>query len=156
MITIGVDPGLSCGLALLHDGYRLAVHQTTPARALAELNIAITVARSNGEPVEIGIERFTITANTGRKSQQTDALEITGAVDLIANKEGIPVYRQIIADVKHMFKNPLLRDLGCYTKPAEIGAADANDANDAMRHALYCFATHHPAQYQVMIKRLRG
>lgn len=153
IITIGIDPGLSCGLAILYDGRLLKVQQDTASSCMNILEEYLQqYAGRSDVNVEIGIERFTITPQTGRRTQQTSALEITGMVDMLAERYGVEVVRQTISDVKKFASDPLLRKLGLWVKPSDVDASDADDAKDAVRHALYRFAMRHASLFSLRLK----
>lgn len=156
IISIGVDPGKSCGLSVLSDAEKLLIRQGTADLCMNDLESILghyhTGLNLGTVEIEIGIERFTITPQTGRRTQQTDALEITGVVDRLARVYGVVVHRQTISDVKKFAKNPLLRKLNLWTLPSEVQQPDANDANDATRHALYRYAMSHASQFALRLK----
>lgn len=153
IISIGVDPGKSCGLAVLQDGQLLRVQQDSASSCMNILEEYLQqYAGRDNVDVEIGIERFTITPQTGRRTQQTGALEITGMVDMLAERYGVEVVRQTISDVKTFAPDPLLRKLGLWVKPSDVDASDADDAKDAVRHALYRFAMRHASMFTLRLK----
>jgi len=153
IITIGIDPGKSCGLAVLRDCLPLRVIQGTATQCMNVLEEYLSLyALDPDADIEIAIERFTITPKTGRKSQQSSALEITGMVDLLATRYGVPVTRQTISDVKKFVKNTVLRKLGLWFKPSDVDAPDADDAHDAIRHAVYRFAMSHASVFTLRLK----
>lgn len=153
VISIGIDPGKSCGLAVLRDGQLLRVQQDSalPCMNILEEYLQLYAGRSDVD-IEIGIERFTITPQTGRRTQQTSALEITGMVDMLAERYGVEVIRQTISDVKTFAADPLLRKLGLWVKPSDVDASDADDAKDAVRHAVYRFAMRHASMFALRLK----
>lgn len=156
IITVGVDPGKSCGLSVLSDAQKLLIRQGTADLCMNDLEAILghyhTGLDLGTVEIEIAIERFTITPQTGRRTQQTDALEITGVVDRLARVYDVPVHRQTISDVKKFAKNPLLRKLDLWTLPSEVQQPDANDANDATRHAIYRYAMSHASQFALRLK----
>lgn len=153
-VTIGVDPGLSCGLAVLRDARLLRVVQGPAAHCMHVLEEYLQQYAGRADvDIEIGIERFTVTPQTGRRTQQTSALEITGMVDMLAERYGVEVVRQTISDVKTFAADPLLRKLDLWVKPSDVDAPDANDAKDAVRHAVYRLAMRHASLLQ---SRLNG
>lgn len=156
IITIGIDPGLSSGLAVLWDGQRDFVIQDEPHAMVVALKRQLDLMRSIADlHVRIGIERFIVTPETGRKSQQSNALRIIGMVELVALEADVPLHKQTVADVKKLTDNARLRALGLYVKPRDVEQPDANDANDAMRHAVYCTAVHHTTVFDQMLRRAR-
>lgn len=153
VISIGIDPGKSCGLAVLEDGRLLAVKQDSASSCMNTLEEYLQqYAGRSDVDIEIGIERFTITPQTGRRTQQSSALEITGMVDMLAERYGVEVVRQTISDVKRFAADPLLRKLGLWVKSSDVDASDADDAKDAVRHALYRFAMRHASLFTLRLK----
>lgn len=153
IISIGIDPGKSCGLAVLLDGRLIHVQQGSASSCMDALEACLTqYAYRSDVDIEIGIERYTITPQTGRRTQQTSALEITGMVDMLAERYGVEVVRQTISDVKRFAADPLLRKLGLWVKPSDVNASDADDAKDAVRHAVYRFAMRHAAAFTLRLK----
>jgi hypothetical protein len=154
-LVVGVDPGESCGIAVLRDGYRSVVGQNHPDDVILVLTQMMTHNAPLAVTMRIGIERFITTPETGRRSQQSTALEVIGAIEFEARRHGVPVHRQTVSDVKKFASNRLLRELNLYVTPAEVDRPDANDANDAMRHAVYCVARHHATIFAAMQRRGR-
>lgn len=125
-VIIGVDPGLMTGVfAYFSDGVRngwqhprdeVALHVDDCLRRWAAFN----------EPgnIHIAIERYIITAQTAKLSQQPDALEVTGAVKAIAQIHGVTDVRQYMkANLKYA-SDSMLRSVG-WSIP---GMRHANDA----------------------------
>lgn len=154
LIIIGIDPGLSTGMGIIWNGTRHGAKQGPPAEVIQELEkqLNLMMLLSDHE-IRIGIERFITTPETGKKSQQSTALEVIGAVTHVAESVGVPVHKQNVADVKKLVQNWRLKELGLYVKPTDVGRPDANDANDAMRHAVYCTAIHHATAFVRMLDR---
>src|SRR6478735_1206560 len=94
--VIGVDPGKITGLALLH-GESL----TRVAVPLAEVEDVLRVWLASEVRTHVAIERFVITRNTARKTQQTDALKVSGIVEnLVLHAEHHEVRYQNMSDAK--------------------------------------------------------
>ena len=156
LIIIGIDPGLSTGMGILWNGTRHGVMQGPPARIIQELQkqLDLMMLLSDRE-IRIGIERFITTPETGKKSQQSTALEVIGAVTHVATEAGVPIHKQTVSHVKKLTSNRRLRELGLYVTARDVNQPDANDANDAMRHAVYCTAIHHATAFVAMLERAR-
>lgn len=162
MIThiIGIDPGRSTGVVVLYVPptshelepvipiLRLQGEPSDVLGTLADLLQALAdtdraLHESKGLPgvrfVEFAfmVERFVNHAGGGKRTQQSDAQHVIGQVKLLAEQLGnSQVIEQAPGDVKLFAYGALLRNLGLYTKASEVGQRDANDVNDAMRHAL--------------------
>jgi hypothetical protein len=84
-------------------------------------------------PTRIVVERFTITPQTGKKSQEAKAaLETIGAVKLMCREAGYPldaIVWQSPAEAKSGWDNPKLRRCGLWHR------GGAGHALDGLRHA---------------------
>ena len=140
MRVLAADPGGTTGWAYYADGAVTAgqdefasftdivdgwcsVHSTDPKR--------------KGVPDVIVAERFLITPQTAKLSQQSTALEIIGFLRYVAHREGIPFVLQTPADAKRFAqvgsdKDARLERVGWLKKPK----AQNDHANDALRHLL--------------------
>ena len=129
--VLSCDPGESSGLCLVRrDPFELVwsdeldwVHN---ARKVDE-----TLRELGGENVDVVCERFTITAQTAKNSQQGISLEIIGQVRLLALAHGAgQITLQSPADAKNFSSNARLRALGTW----HVGGG--GHALDAIRHAI--------------------
>lgn len=156
VVHIGLDPGKSTGLAVLVNGESYRMWQGDAHIAMEVLEEVLRNFAPPGNTVHIGTERFVITPQTGRKTQQTDALEVTGMADFLAMKYGVAVpIRQGMVEVKKFAKNELLRSLGLYIRADLIDIPDADDVNDAIRHAVYILAMTNPQLFTQLLRRAR-
>jgi hypothetical protein len=138
--ALGVDPGSSTGLTVLRgDGRRLHVQQGTPSQVLDDLALRLPFLCLPGTDVLVGCERY-VSDQTNHRSAQPVPLQVIGVVDQLARLHGWSFHLQAPADAKKLVPNALLRDLGLWTTAAEVERRDANDANDATRHALTVLA----------------
>lgn len=155
IIIVGVDPGESCGLAVLKDGSKQTVMQASPDDVI-EL-IALLIAgykKFNDVRIRVACEKYVITPSSGRKSGgQTLQAKITGAVERDCARYDVPFHEQPMSSVKKMVTNANLKKLGLYVTPSEVNRPDADDANDAMRHAVYCAARYHATLFHQMVKQ---
>lgn len=155
--VIGVDPGKSCGLATLCDARLVAIWQG-PVGALPErLEQAISYARTlTDRPIVVACERFIKRPERGGnvRSAQPDAEQAIGAVKLIAEREDVRLLLQQPSSVKTFAPNSLLRQLGLYVSARNYGWPDADDANDAVRHALLCTATVYASVFERRITEI--
>jgi hypothetical protein len=81
---------------------------------------------------QIVVERYIITPETAKKSQQPDALEVIGMLRYFSVTEHIPMQYQTSAQAKRMITDERLKEVGWYTKGLEHG-------NDAARHMLFYY-----------------
>lgn len=148
VVIVGVDPGKSCGLAVLTDGRLSFVSQATPEIMLRQLRTVIGFALTTYSPnlvLTVVCERF-----VDRKgpmavhTNQSTTLEVIGAVETVCRETGVPFILQNPADAKAMAQNDRLRLLGLWVTPKDLGyTPDADDARDAIRHAVLRLATKH-------------
>lgn len=138
---VGLDPGDSTGLLGLRVD-RSAVDlflrfQGQPHEALRKLEHFVRDAAQWHEDVLIAGERFTTTDKTGKRSAQPTPLKVLGAAEQLTYEyTNVEFTLQTPADAKRLAPNVRLRELGFYTRADVVGRPDANDVNDAARHAL--------------------
>lgn len=137
----GLDPGESTGL------FGLRVDRSTvdcflrfqgdAPEALHRMEKAIREITVWGDNVVIAGERFTTTDKTGKRSSQPTPLRVLGAAEQLSYQyTNVEFTLQSPADAKKLMPNARLRELGFYTSADLVGRPDANDVNDAARHAL--------------------
>lgn len=143
-MIIGVDPGLMTGLYVYrtYEANHTEVPQG-PVQAEAWQVPALVhdwIGRANShmwdddegveEPhgVHVAVEKYVITSRTAKLSQQTEALEITGAVKAVAILSGgVTVNQYLKANLKYA-SDDMLRTMGWFTPKMR-------HANDAARQA---------------------
>lgn len=155
-LIIGIDPGLSCGLASLHDTRFTVVEQGPADGILVILEVMLTDLELHepGTDVELVIERFVNRPRRRPTTSQPDALEVIGRVEQVAQRHRVPLTRQEVGPAKRMHPNARLRELNLLVTPRQVSQADANDARDAVRHVLYRLATRHATDYQRLLDRI--
>jgi len=152
-VTIfGVDGGLSTGLAELRDGRKIFVMQDEPARVLTRLAERITLCTEAGHTILVAYELF---RQSGRAvhSAQPEALETAVRAQTIAMAHGCQVVAQTPGEAKRIASTAFLKGTGLWTLPGEVGQEDANDANDAMRHAILALARNYATQFDILMVR---
>lgn len=139
----GLDPGNSTGLFVLNivPEVNAAVpflrFQGAPDLALQRLEALVREAALWRWDVLIAGERFTVTDQTGKRSAQPTPLKVLGAAEQLTYQYTNAEFTlQTPADAKKLADNRRLRDLGFYTLASDVDRPDANDVNDAARHAL--------------------
>lgn len=130
-LILAVDPGETTGLCLLRsDPLELVWSYEAPTWLDVCRRVDETL-REHGSKVEVVVERFTITQQTAKNSQQTLPLEIIGQVRLLTM---IHTEKQITlqspADAKRFATNPRLKALELW----HVGGG--GHALDAIRHAV--------------------
>lgn len=157
VVIIGVDPGLSCGLAELTDGVLTFVSQEMPEVMLAQLRARIATALMRYSPdlvLTVVCERFIQRAGPGiHMTHQPKPLEVAGAVEDVCKQAGIPFILQNPADAKAIAQNDRLQKLNLWVTPRDLGSTpDANDARDAIRHAVLRLATKHATVFDRLLR----
>lgn len=159
-LVVGLDPGESTGLLalkLVDDLRRVIIagrYQGPPDEALACLRRALDDAREFDESVILAGERFTTTNKTAKRSAQPTPLKVLGAAELLAaSYERVKFTLQSPADAKKLAPNDVLRDFGFYSRASDVGCRDANDVNDAARHALLALLRFRPSVFDDLLRR---
>lgn len=147
LAVIGVDPGLTTGLALfiVDDRVRFSSGLEVARWDLRDSLVALTCNHLADTDVVIGCERYTITASTLKKSRQSDAQEAIGTVQDVARRCGAEVLLQSASDAKNLVSNDLLRRLGWLSRGYP-------HMNDARRHALRVISVRRSSAYAELIK----
>lgn len=158
--VVGVDPGLSTGLSVLaidpqaqRPVYPHLLYQGGSEEALRLLRGVLASAVASNDLALVAAERYTVTERTGRRSSQPLPLQIIGQVTLLARDYGAKFILQSPSDAKRMISNALLRRVELYTWPSTVGRPDANDVNDATRHALVALATLRASVFGTLLQR---
>ena len=159
--VIGVDTGLSNGLACIRGNNLVAVWQGPPDQVRDQLTIMILSCLDGGGSLDIGLlpliaaERFTNRPTQGQpRTTQGDAERVLGVVKDVAERHSCKLVLQQPSSVKKFAPNSLLYRLGMHVKGSDIGQADANDINDAIRHALTATATSYAVVFDDMLKAI--
>lgn len=134
MIILSIDPGLASGVALLHvpedgDPELLGSWEMDPEQT--EDAVVAMIQTYRDHDLRVVVERYTITPETAKKSQQGWSLEQIGSIKFICRTNGLsaPVL-QTPADAKNFAPNPRLKSLGLWHKGGH------GHALDAIRHAV--------------------
>lgn len=135
MIVFSVDPGLASGVALLNTVddpgiIQMGSWEMNPYETMDATQNIIDTYKDDFD-LRIVVERFTITAETGKKSQSPWSLEIIGAIKYICHKNRLPEPAlQTPSDAKNFVPNARLKALGLWHK------GGGGHAMDALRHAV--------------------
>jgi hypothetical protein len=152
--ALGVDPGVSTGLTVLRgDGVRLHVQQGTPSQVLDDLALRFPFLCHDGVDVLVGCERFVQSSGPGApvRTTQPVPLQVIGVVETLARLHGWLFRLQAPADAKALVNDATLRALGLWATGRDVERHDANDANDATRHALTVLAHHRASLFDRML-----
>lgn len=133
---LAVDPGLNTGFATidLSIGRDSISANQLPADAFCDWVTSLHL--SSGLLV---VERYTITAQTARKSQQTDALEVIGVLKYLARRKGAQFEMQTPAAAKNFCTDAQIKRLGLW-QPGK------DHARDAIRHLVLGIVSHTSGQ----------
>jgi hypothetical protein len=141
--AIGVDPGVSTGLCILRgDGFRVHVQQGTSSQVLDDFAVRFPFLCVGATDVLVGCERYVVTTETARRSAQPLPLQVIGVVAQLTRLHDWALHMQAPSDVKALVNNETLRRLHLWVTPRDVEQRDADDANDATRHALAVLAHH--------------
>lgn len=152
--AVGVDPGPSTGLFVLRgDGFVLHRQQGTPSQVLDDLALRLPFLCLPSSTVLVGCERY-VQDQTNHRSAQPVPLQVIGVVEQLARLHQWSFHLQAPADAKLLVPNPLLRELRLYTTAAEVEQRDANDVNDAARHALTVLAQRRASLFDLILTRI--
>jgi len=154
----GLDPGESTGLLILRltETGGIGIHtryQGPPTEALTRLEAVARDAALWREQVLIAGERFTVTDKTGKRSSQPTPLKVLGQAELLSYQFGnVEFTLQTPADAKKLADNTRLRELRLYSTSRDVGRPDANDVNDAARHALLALMRRKASIFDSMLR----
>lgn len=152
--ALGVDPGPSTGLLVLRgDGLVIHRQQGTPSQVLDDLPLRLSFLCVPSTDVLVGCERYVQDQSTHRTTQPVP-LQVTGVVEQLARTYGWLLRLQAPGDAKTLAPNSLLRDLGVWSTATQVEQRDADDVNDAARHALLVLATHRASLFDALLRRI--
>lgn len=135
-LIIGVDPGLHCGFAMF-DEDSFECHEFRGLEAADQLYILLKGIK---KPARVGCERYNITGKAA-KTNQTDALEVIGAMKWICHRLQVPFVVIGSSDANRGMDRATLKKLGFWMpgKPDHYQRAAAQVA--------YAFKMSHPDEY---------
>lgn len=152
--AVGVDPGPSTGLFVLRgDGFVVHRQQGTPSQVLDDLALRLPFLCAFDADVLVGCERY-VTDQTNHRTAQPVPLQVIGVVAQLARLHDWRLHMQAPADVKTLVPSALLRDLGLWSTGRDVEQRDANDVNDAARHALAVLAQRRASLFDALLKRI--
>src|SRR5262245_42101030 len=141
--VLGCDPGTITGFAFFTCG-RLAQHAVGFHEVEDNLRAWLTAYT---QPLVVAVERFVITRNTAKKTQQTDALKLSGVVQSVAERHpGVTFTYQNMSDAKKIGQPALLRSLGWWRT-----GLYATHMNDAAAHVVKALADLRPATFHALM-----
>lgn len=161
IITIGVDPGESCGVAVLEGDKLIHVWQGSEHDALTLVELIISRAASE-DVVMVACERYTIMQH-GPKSHQPHALKMVGALQRIVERDNalramnndqapIGFVLQGPAEAHAIVTDTTLRRLGWWQTGGTVDQRDAKDVNMAIRHALLSLSRNYATLFDALLR----
>lgn len=152
--VLGVDPGVSTGLLVMRgDGFVMHRQQGTPSQVLDDLTVRLPFLVVPSSDVLVGCERY-VQDQTNHRTAQPVPLQVIGVVEQLARLYSWEFRLQAPADVKTIAPTSLLKDLGLWTKASQVEQRDANDVNDAARHALTVLAHNRASLFDRLLTHL--
>lgn len=148
LVIIGVDPGKETGLALYFNRSLLTKDSVAASEVLTRVSrwVHNTLGKfGDNAQVIIAVERYQVGGNTVKKTRQPDAVEILGALRLIAR--GNPQVRVVVSnasDAKKIASPATLKRIGWWTP----GHGHINDATCQIIRAL---AAERPEEFAEVI-----
>lgn len=132
---LSVDPGLATGVCFLDISLPDPVILWTDEIDEASLAFRVEEILSEGcvdgkNTVEVVVEKFTITPQTGKLSSAPWSLEHIGVIRYLCRKYNATFLLQTPADAKNFVPNERLKALGLWHRGGE------GHALDALRHAV--------------------
>jgi hypothetical protein len=149
--VIGVDPGDSVGIRSVGpNGLPGFCWQGAADNAGTVLRDHLLTLPA-GAQVVIACERYTQGPRGPVISQHSKTVQGVIAVTRgIATGFGCTFVEQAPAAAKKIAPNSVLRSMGLLATAKQVGQRDANDVNDAARHAVLLLATRFATVYQCM------
>jgi hypothetical protein len=154
---IGCDPGLSTGIGeILADDMSIIrgkIFQGEPKDALTTLDDLLQFHARMQDQVIVACESF---RQSGRAplTSQPEALETAVRVSTIAETRGVRFVSQTPGDAKRVASNAFLQGTGLWVLPREVGQQDANDVNDALRHAVLAMSRYKATMFDRLMARM--
>lgn len=142
LYVIGIDPGPSTGMFITRNGRKFGVYQGAPTTALESLTMLLTELRQDDARVHVACERY-VSSGQPNRTHQSVPQQVIGGVLTISERYGFPVKIQNPSDAKRIAPNELLRRLDFYVTRGDVACRDANDVNDAARHAVLLLMTNY-------------
>jgi hypothetical protein len=151
VVIIGVDPGLSTGVAEIVDGRMVRIFQGPGGQAMDLLELILGEHSGHTDRrVSVACERFI--QGSQAHSHQPEAQQIVGLVLRAGEKHDVTVDLQAPSDALAIGQGPLLQRAGLWPLPSDVQQADADDVRMAVRHAVLYMARHHASLFQRLVR----
>jgi hypothetical protein len=129
----------------------MAHYEQGPPSILYDFNDRFPFLRHPGMDVLVGCERFVTPPGATKRSAQPVAQQVVGVVEQIAVINGWKLRLQAPADAKALINDALLQLLRLWRVGRDVGCRDANDVNDASRHALTLLAQFRASMFATLL-----
>jgi hypothetical protein len=153
--VIGIDGGRSTGMAEIARGKRSFYMQDEPDNVLTSLELRLAWHADEAHEPHTVLVAYEVYRQVGRApvTRQPEAQDVARSVHDLAQRYGFPSVGQTPAEAKKIASDTFLRRAGLWTLPREVDQLDANDVNDAMRHAVLALARRHARLYEALLTR---
>lgn len=150
VVIIGVDPGMSAGVAEVVDGRLGRIFQGPPGEAMDLLDELLSEWSGRSDVwLSVACERFV--QGNQVQSHQPEAQQMVGLVLRAGHRHGVTVDLQSPSDAKAIGQNFLLQRISLWPLPSSVGRADADDVRMAVRHAVLYMARRHASLFQQLV-----
>lgn len=133
-IIVTVDPGGTSGIATFYP-QQSVVYVGRQEKPMQAIDFVGGLMLTPNATVLAILERYTITVHTAKLTQQTDALEIIGAIKYLAYRTNNTVELQSPPTAKKIAPDAKLKHLGLHVPGRD-------HANDAARHLVLGIERH--------------
>lgn len=134
MIVVAVDPGETCGWAMVHLLDDWARSPVSAGQATADDWCDWVDAHLDAETL-LAVESFTVTSRTAKLSPQPRPIEVIGVMKFLARKRDAKIVLQSPSAAKRFATDAQLRKAGLW-QPGQ------DHARDAIRHLLLAISVH--------------
>lgn len=146
--VIGGDPGASTGLRLLGPNATPGPFWQGPAAGAGSVLLGWLRSVPGGSFVRLAFERYSVGAKSPGRRQTSTVEDVTSVARGLAANFGAPFELQDPGTAKQVASNSFLHEHGLWVSAADVGLPDADDANDATRHAVLALMRHHATLYE--------
>lgn len=150
--VVGGDPGRSTGLRMLGpSGEPVKAWQGAGENAGAVLKEWLRSVPVDAT-VRVAFERYSVGRNSFGRTQTSVVEDVIATARGLARGYGAFFNLQDPSPAKQLASNSFLHRAGLWLTPRDVGQADADDANDATRHAVLALATYHATIFEKLRK----
>lgn len=151
--VLGGDPGASTGLRLLGPDAQAGPFWQGPGTDAGAVMLGWLRSLPGGAFVRFAFERYRVGARSPGRTQASTVENVLSIAAGLAGNFGAPFELQDPAPAKQVASNSFLHATGLWVGAADVGLPDADDVNDATRHAVLALMRHHATLYEALRKR---